>query len=118
MHRVDDERRGGSPITTWEEFKVELKKQFYPENAGKEARAKLRRLQHKEGCLREYIKEFQELLLEITSMGEKDALFTFLDRLSNWAQLEMSGRGVQDLAAAIAVVETLTEFRREKDSKS
>ena len=59
----------------WEEFKGELKRQFYLEDAEHEARAKLRCLQHKDGHIWEYMKEFQELLLEIPSMGEKDALF-------------------------------------------
>ena len=53
-----------------------------PKDAVKEARAKLRHLQHKKGLLREYVREFQELLLEIPNMGEEDALFAFLDGLS------------------------------------
>jgi len=67
--RCDDVNRGSTPITTWDGFKRELKEQFYPKDAIKEARAKLRRLQHKEGHLREYVREFQELLLEIPNMG-------------------------------------------------
>ncbi|KAK8314289.1 hypothetical protein V6Z12_D01G162200 [Gossypium hirsutum] len=42
--RSTDEKRGGTAIGTWEEFQGELKKQFYPQYAEKEARAKLRRL--------------------------------------------------------------------------
>jgi len=34
------------------------KEQFYPKDAVKEARAKLRHLQHKEGHLHEYVREF------------------------------------------------------------
>ena len=76
--RCDDVKRGSDPITTWDEFKRELKKQFYPKDAEYEARAKLRRLQHQDGRIWEYVKEFQELLLEIPNMGEQDALFCFL----------------------------------------
>lgn len=64
-----------------EDFTKELKRRFYPENVEGEARAKLRHLQHKEGNIRDYVKEFSELMLEITDMGEKDALFCFLDGL-------------------------------------
>jgi len=46
--RCDDVRRGFDPINTWDEFKSELKKQFYPKDAEREARTKLRHLQHKE----------------------------------------------------------------------
>ncbi|MBA0614932.1 hypothetical protein Godav_015145 [Gossypium davidsonii] len=43
-----DEKRGGNIIGTWEEFQRELKKQFYPQYAEKEAQAKLHRLTEKE----------------------------------------------------------------------
>jgi len=46
--RCDDVNQGSAPITTWEGFKRELKEQFYPKDAEREARAKLRRHQHKE----------------------------------------------------------------------
>ncbi|KAF2282442.1 hypothetical protein GH714_044055 [Hevea brasiliensis] len=62
--RLLDIERGTCTISTWDDFKKELKKQFYPENAAHEARAKLRRLSHK-GNIREYVKEFMETLLEI-----------------------------------------------------
>ncbi|MBA0575837.1 hypothetical protein Golob_023993, partial [Gossypium lobatum] len=39
--RSTDEKPGGNTIRTWEEFQRELKKQFYPQYAEKEARAKL-----------------------------------------------------------------------------
>jgi len=42
--RYSDIERGTCIINTWDEFKKELKRQFYPENAEEEARAKLRRL--------------------------------------------------------------------------
>jgi len=74
---------------------------------------KLRCLQHKEGYIHEYIKEFQELLLEIPNMGEQDTLFCFLNSLCGWATTDLERREVQDLAFAITVMETLIEFKRE-----
>jgi len=52
------------------DFEKELKKQCYPKDTERQARAKLRCLQHKDGHIREYIKEFQELLLDIPRLGE------------------------------------------------
>lgn len=92
--RCEDIKRGTYTITTWDDFVKELKGQLYPENAESEAKAKLRHLQHREGHIREYVKEFFELLLEIQDMGEKDALFCFLDGLIGWAKLELQRRGV------------------------
>jgi len=85
--RCDDVKRGSDPITSYDEFKRELKKQFYPKDAEYEARAKLRCIQHQDGKIRGYVKEFQELLLEIPSMEEQDALFCFLDGLRGRARI-------------------------------
>ena len=71
-----------------------LKKQFYVKDVEYEARAKFRHLHHKDCHIREYVKEFQELLLEIPSMGEHDALFYFLDGPLGWAKMELKRHGV------------------------
>ena len=84
--RCEDMKKGTFSINTWEEFKADLKRQFYLENAEDEARGKLRRLTQK-GSIREYVKEFSELLLEIPDMGEKDSLFSFMDGLTGWCKL-------------------------------
>ena len=80
-----------------------------------EARGKLRRLTQK-GSIREYVKEFSELLLEIPDVGEKDSLFSFMDGLAGWAKMELQRRGVQTLAQAMQVVESLIEFKKIGDS--
>ena len=86
----------------------ELKRQFYPENAENEARARLRRLKHS-GSIRDYIKDFTNLVLEIPDLPDNDALFNFMDGLQPWAKTELRRRGVQDLATAIAVAENLID---------
>jgi len=96
--RCDNANRGSDPINTWDEFKRQLKRQFYFEGTEYKARAKLRRLQHKDGHIREHIKEFQEPLLEIPRMEEHDALFYFLDGLHRWAKMELKKHRVQDLS--------------------
>ncbi|KAF2282345.1 hypothetical protein GH714_043993 [Hevea brasiliensis] len=45
--RQADREKGLCIINTWEDFKKELKRQFYPENVAKETRARLRRLSQK-----------------------------------------------------------------------
>ncbi|KAF2324918.1 hypothetical protein GH714_021271 [Hevea brasiliensis] len=98
--RHGDMEKGLCTIASWDEFKRELKRQFYPENAAHEARARLRRLSHK-GSIREYVKEFMETLLEIPDYPDAEALFAFTDGLQTWARMEIERRGARDLATAI-----------------
>ena len=81
-------KKGTCSINTWGKFKVDLKRQFYPGNAEEEARGKLQRVTHK-GSIRDYVKEFSELLLDIPDMGKKDSLFSFMDDLAGWAKMEL-----------------------------
>jgi hypothetical protein len=115
--RYSDIERGTCIINTWDEFKKELKRQFYPENAEEEARPKLRRLQQK-GSIREYVKEFSEVLLEIPDYPDKEAFFAFKDGLQNWAKIEIQRDGAQDLATAISIAESLIEFKKSEKSES
>lgn len=48
--------RGARPVETWDEFKRELKRQFYPESVEDLAMINLRRLKQR-GSIREYVKE-------------------------------------------------------------
>ena len=73
-------------MESWDDFKREIKRQLYLENSEHEAHAKLRRLSHK-NTIREYVKEFSELTLEIPDRSDKKALFTFVDGLQPWAKI-------------------------------
>ncbi|KAF2310111.1 hypothetical protein GH714_006574 [Hevea brasiliensis] len=88
--RHGDMEKGLCTIASWDEFKRELKRQFYPENAAHEARARLRRLSHR-GSIREYVKEFMETLLEIPDYPDAEALFAFTDGLQTWARWRLRG---------------------------
>ncbi|XP_048228190.1 uncharacterized protein LOC125369504 [Ricinus communis] len=114
--RSGDIENGICTIDSWGEFKKELKKQIYPENAIRDARAKLRRLSHTRS-IKEYVKEFTDTLLEIPNYTDEEALFAFTDGLQIWARLELESRGVQDLNTAIAVAESLIEIRRQDKHK-
>ena len=56
--------KGICTIETWEYFKREIKRQFYPEDVAYLARKNMRRLKHT-GSIRDYVKEFSSLMLEI-----------------------------------------------------
>ena len=86
--RCNDEKRGDTAIRTWEMFQTEFRQQFYPEYAEDEARAKLRRLTQ-QGTIREYVREFSELMLQISDLGEKKEFFSFMDGLKPWAKQEL-----------------------------
>ncbi|XP_012851537.1 PREDICTED: uncharacterized protein LOC105971232 [Erythranthe guttata] len=88
-----DIEKGVCRIDTWEEFKRELKRHFYPENVVYEARRKLRELKQR-SSIREYVKEFTTLTLQIPNLSEEDLLFHFTDGLQ-----------------AIAAAESLTEYQ-------
>ena len=102
---------GKCTIDTWADFKREIKKQFYLEDVGYIARKKIKHLKHK-GSIRDYVKEFASLMLEAPDMNEKELLFNFMDNLQGWAEQELRRCGVQDLATAMAVAESLMDFRR------
>lgn len=75
-------------IATWSDFKKESKKQFYPENAALETRAKLRRLTQRESVW-DYVKEFFEVILKIPDYHDDEALLAFLDGLQHWVRLKV-----------------------------
>lgn len=108
--------KGTCSIQTWEQFKSELKRQLYPQNVVNEARRKLRELKQTTS-IREYVKEFTKLILQIPNMSGEDVLFYFMDGLQNWAKQELQRRQVKDVDEAIAVAESLTDFRTEAPSQ-
>ncbi|KAL4333573.1 hypothetical protein GQ457_07G007230 [Hibiscus cannabinus] len=115
--RRNDIEKGTCTISTFDDFKRELKRQFYPENAEDEARARLRRLKQS-GSIRDYIKDFTNLVLEIPDLSDKDSLFNFMDGLQLWAKTELKRRGVQNLADAIAKAESLVDYSNHKEFTS
>ncbi|GJV02082.1 putative retrotransposon gag domain, aspartic peptidase domain protein [Tanacetum coccineum] len=113
--RYGDINRGTATIDTWTEFVADFKNQFYPENAMNEAKSRLRKLKQS-GTIREYVKEFTTLVLEIPKLFDQDSLFYFLDGLQGWAKTELERRRVQDLSTAIAHVAALIDFSTRRDS--
>ena len=99
------------------DFKREIKKQFYPEDVEYMAQKKIKHLKHT-GSIRDYVKEFSSLKLEAPGMDEKDLLLNLMDNLQSWAEQELRRCGVQDLSTAMAVAESLMDFRRGDSSQA
>ncbi|XP_074298778.1 uncharacterized protein LOC141629713 [Silene latifolia] len=106
--RENDIQRDACTIDTWDEFKADFKKYFYPKNAGELASRKLRNLKQS-GSIREYIKQFTTLLLQIGGMPESLSLLYFKDGLQRWVEEEIKRRSLKTLSDAIAVAESLYE---------
>ncbi|RVW77213.1 hypothetical protein CK203_043337 [Vitis vinifera] len=100
----------------WDAFKREIKRQFYLEDVAYLARKNMKCLKHT-GLIREFVKEFFMLMLEIPNMFKEELLLNFLDNLQSWVEQELRRRGVQDLTTAMAVVESLVEYKRGDSSK-
>ncbi|XP_068666698.1 uncharacterized protein [Aristolochia californica] len=115
--RYGDVTEGRCTIATWEDFRKEIKSQFFPENVEYLARKDLKRLKHT-GSIREYVNQFTALLLNISDMAEKDKLFFFMDGLQPWAEQELQRRGVQDLATSLSTVEKLVEFTKKVEGSN
>ncbi|GJX16759.1 RNA-directed DNA polymerase, eukaryota [Tanacetum coccineum] len=75
--RYGDIKRGTATIDTWAEFVADFKKQFYPKNAKNEAKSRLCKLKQS-GTIREYVKEFITLVLEIPELSNQDSLLLSL----------------------------------------
>ncbi|KAL0283024.1 UNVERIFIED_CONTAM: Transposon Tf2-12 polyprotein [Sesamum radiatum] len=62
------------------------------------------------GSVRDYVKSFSVLMLDIRDMSEKDKLFTFMEGLRSRARLELQRQRVTDLGSAMAAAERLIDF--------
>ncbi|KAL0308025.1 UNVERIFIED_CONTAM: hypothetical protein Sangu_2998600 [Sesamum angustifolium] len=106
----DDASANRERIETWEVLKKELKDQFLPCNTSWLARESLRNLKHT-GTVREFVKEFSSLMLDVRDMSEEDKLFNFMAGLKPWAQTELRRQGVKDLPTAIAAADRLGDYK-------
>lgn len=75
-------------VITWDRFREELRSQFLPANSVEQVRSTLMRLWHL-GPIREYIRAFSALMLEILDMSEVDQLFLILHYLQSLVQQEV-----------------------------
>ncbi|KAK3040495.1 hypothetical protein RJ639_028780 [Escallonia herrerae] len=98
-------------VKTWEKFKHELKRQFYPKSIEDMAMINLQRLRRKES-IHEYVKEYSALMLIVPEMFERQRLCFFIDRLQQWVATELWWREPHNLASAMAIVKRLEDFEQ------
>ena len=63
------------------------------------------------GTVRDYVKEFNSLLLDIKNISDEDKLFNFVSGLKPWAQAELRRQNVKDLTTAIAAADGLVDYK-------
>ena len=89
----DDAIVGQPKIRTWETLKKELKDQFLPTKTTWMARESLKKLKQT-GSVKDYVKEFSSLILDIKDMSKVDKLFNFMSGLQGLAETELRRQGV------------------------
>ncbi|XP_075108797.1 uncharacterized protein LOC107762620 [Nicotiana tabacum] len=102
-------KAGEDTLQTWDELKVAIRLQFFPENVEYNSRRKLRDLRHTRS-VREYVREFSALMLNIRDMGDKDKLFAFIEGLKPHARMELQRQRVDTLPKAIQAAECLGDY--------
>ncbi|KAA0025392.1 uncharacterized protein E6C27_scaffold1220G00220 [Cucumis melo var. makuwa] len=107
--RYVDIQEGRCTIDTWDTLKRELCSQFFPENVEILARRKLHDLRHI-GEIREYMKQFAGLMLDIRDMSEKDKVFCFFEGLKPWARAKLYEQRVQELTSTYTAAERLFDL--------
>ncbi|KAE8675196.1 hypothetical protein F3Y22_tig00111691pilonHSYRG00010 [Hibiscus syriacus] len=85
-------------------------------HAESEAWSKLMNLRH-EGTLKEYVREFEELMLQVPELTGEDVFFTFTDGLKPWAKVAMNRRRIKELSKALIAAESIIELGVKKTSK-
>ncbi|XP_059625412.1 uncharacterized protein LOC132268599 [Cornus florida] len=109
--QTEDDASAGRPrIEVCETLKKELKDQFLPQNTAWIARESLKKLKHT-GTVRDYVKDFSSLMLDIRNMSEEDKLFNFMSGLQPWAQAELRRQGVRDLPTTMTAADCLVDFK-------
>jgi len=108
---VADSRR--PKVLSWEALRKELNDQFHPCNTAWVARDYLKKLKHTTS-VREYVKQFSSLMLDIKDMSEADKLYNFMTGLQMWAQVELRRQGVRDIPTAMVVANSLVDGEQQK----
>lgn len=93
-----------------------MKEQFLPTNTSSIARKALRKLKHN-STIKDHVKNFNSLLLDVRRMSEEDKLFNFMTGLQVLAQTELRRSGVQNISQAIAAIDSLVDYQIQPKGK-
>jgi hypothetical protein len=104
----------------WEFFKDRIETEFIPRNSDYIFRCKLRDLVNATNeNLRQYVKAYSELMLEVRHMHEMDCVCQFVMGLPTWAKQKLEESWPVSLSEAITKVENFSDVGRsdKKDNK-
>jgi hypothetical protein len=104
--RTMRQEEGKNQGYTWEFFKERVESEFVPRNSDYILRCKLRDLVNATNDnLRQYVKAYSKLMLEIRHMHELDRVCQFMMGLPTWAKRKLEENWPSSLSEAIMKVE-------------
>ncbi|KAF3779114.1 hypothetical protein EJ110_NYTH33679 [Nymphaea thermarum] len=106
-----DIQKGICTIDTFDDFQRELRTYFMPPNAIRHAYRMVGELKHT-GSLRDYVRAYQRLMLDVPDMQEQDKLNWFILGLQSWAQSDVERSNPETLEDAYVVAERLADTQR------
>jgi hypothetical protein len=102
---------------TWEFFKDRIEAEFIPRNSDYISRCKLRDLVNATNeNLRQYVRAYSELMLEVRHMHEMDRVCQFVMGLPTWAKQKLEESWPASLSEAITKVENFSDVGRSDKS--
>jgi hypothetical protein len=111
-------REREEPCYTWEFFKERIELEFIPKNSDYISRCKLRDLVNATNDnLRQYVRAYFELMLEIQHMHELDRVCHFVMGLPTWAKRKLEKNWPTSLSKAIMKMEGFSDVGRSEKSK-
>ncbi|KAF3772442.1 hypothetical protein EJ110_NYTH57923, partial [Nymphaea thermarum] len=109
--KIFDVENGLCTIQTFNDFRKELKGYFMPVDAERQTYRLVANLKHT-GSLRDYVRTYQKLMLDVPRMPEKDKLNWFIIGLQPWAQADVERSDPQTLEQAYVAAERLADTQR------
>ncbi|KAF3771842.1 hypothetical protein EJ110_NYTH58893 [Nymphaea thermarum] len=106
--KIFDLENGLCTIQTFNDFRKELKGYFMPVDAERQTYRLVANLKHT-GSLRDYVRTYQKLMLDVPRMPEKDKLNWFIIGLQPWAQADVERSDPQTLEQAYVAAERLAD---------
>ncbi|KAF3781173.1 hypothetical protein EJ110_NYTH34457 [Nymphaea thermarum] len=109
--KMFDVENGDCMIATFDDFRKQLKGYFMPVDAERQTYRMGVNLRQT-GSLREYVRAYQELMLDVPKMPKKDKLNWFITGLQSWAQADVERSDPKTLEQAYVAVERLADTQR------
>uniref|UniRef100_A0A5K0WI92 Ty3 transposon capsid-like protein domain-containing protein n=1 Tax=Nymphaea colorata TaxID=210225 RepID=A0A5K0WI92_9MAGN len=106
-----DIENGDCTIRTFDDFRKQLKGYFMPVDAERHAYQLVANLKQT-GALRDYIRAYQKVMLDVPMMPEKDKLHWFIIGLQSWAQADVERSNPKTLEQAYVATERLADTQR------